>query len=209
MLPAESFVNIGLSLNNEDSSSYPNSHHVGESKEKNYSGFINLNSSGILLDGSESKDLSIESVDIETFNEMFQSFSRKSRISNIIILFLLIIIAYLIHQLYMVEGEQKTLTVELEKMKKERKAAASLVELSSSKNTKLDEHCTRDSLVEVSNCYFNIHASASIGECGRSMINEITDWYANNLRWDDYSSGNDNQNNMKSTYARWMSMTFL
>lgn len=188
MLPAASFINVGKNLREDSASNQFSSYtYYGEESSPmlDYGGGgskTSFNTKGVLiLDGEDSKDLTIESVDIDTYNEMYHHLSRKNRLFLVATIILSMTLSGLLHQIYQIRKREKQLARELLKVRVEQEK---LLDQSCKKQ---NECPTNESSFELKTCYFNVQTSASLGECGKNLKNNFLEWYEDTI-YEVYSS---------------------
>ncbi len=204
MLPAASFINVGKSLKEDSAPNQFSSYTYGEASSAmlvDYGGGeskTSFNAKGVLiLDGEESKDLTIESVDIDTYNEMYHHLSRKNRLFLFATIILSMTLSGLLHQIYQIRKREKQLARELIKVRVEQEKLLD-------QSWKKENECpTNESSFELKTCYFNIQTSASLGDCGKNMKNNFLEWYDDTIYeaysswWDDFFGKREQENGIK------------
>lgn len=145
----------------------------------------------LIIDGelSESKELTIDTVDIETFNEMYSHLKRRNRIYHISFILLLLTNALFIYQLYTSKETEKDLHLKIEKIVNEKKKLMEQISLKRQEGEKqqcflcgsTNDHSTP--LFEISNCYMSIQTTASLGQCSKDLQSSIENWYQGYYAW--------------------------
>jgi len=189
MLPAASFIDVGKNLYRDDLSTYQFSSGLnpllGHGEEESKMSYMSVRSKGtLIIEGLESREFNVESVDIDAYNEMYRNLSRKNRIFNVITCVLSIIILYLGYQLYLVGRREGLLVYELLKVEQEK---GRLLDLTLNNNMNKCSNDSQLSLFELNSCFFKLQTSASLGECGKNLKQDIIDWY-DKVIYDAYSS---------------------
>ena len=212
MLPAASFIDVGKNLYRDDLSTYQFSSGLnlllGHGEEESKMSYMSVRSKGtLIIEGLESREFNVESVDIDAYNEMYygtfhcrefnvesvdidaynemyRNLSRKNRIFNVITCVLSIIILYLGYQLYLVGRREGLLVYELLKVEQEK---GRLLDLTLNNNMNKCSNDSQLSLFELNSCFFKVQTSASLGECGKNLKQDIIDWY-DKVIYDAYSS---------------------
>ena len=194
LLPSNSFIKVGMILGkNEDST---NVIRVPPQDEKNLTIDDDLDSNNtevmsskdaIVVEDplSESKELTIETMDVETFSEMYSFLKRKNRIYNVFLFILIMTNAISMHHIHSAQERERTLNQNLEKLSIENTKLMEQITIFENKKQEqslcYDDHTQQSTdnplLLEVNNCYFNFQASATLGQCSKDIQNTMQNWY--------------------------------
>jgi hypothetical protein len=163
MLPAASFMNVGSYLRHQSV--------VIENDLRSVNSELTESKNGILIvDNFDPAIVSYESVDIEAIDDIQESFVRKDRIIHmlmVVCLLLTTVSAFLFRESVHSKRSIERLQTQFE----ESEAELAKIRLS---NFIAED---RPTFFHLSNCYFDMRAAASLGECGEDVTQSLNSWY--------------------------------
>mmetsp|Transcript_7970 Transcript_7970/g.9940 ORF Transcript_7970/g.9940 Transcript_7970/m.9940 type:complete len:304 (+) Transcript_7970:131-1042(+) len=109
---------------------------------------------------------------------------KKNLVLSVVLLVLAIIIPLLLRELHLGKQRERGLIQDVEKLRMERSRI--LQDVTSLNN---DRDCSGDdeSLFELENCYLNVRATASLGQCAEDLRKDAIYWYdAYSVWWDEF-----------------------
>ena len=181
MLPATSFIKVGENLHEDpflhEQTLSSTTIDAGKEEHKHQEkDMIRIASRGALiipLDEGQSQELTIDTIDIETYNDMCDKFSKKNRIYKLIIFFFTFTTLYSIYSMERLRKREKHLNLKLQQLKDdmERLTRFSLNEKGD------DDKCSDASVFGFENCYFKVQTSASLGQCTKNWREDMNEWY--------------------------------
>lgn len=164
--------------------------------------------------GESSKELTIETIDVDAFNEMYLILQRKNRFYRVILFILLLTNSFSMYQWYTSKEMERELNVNIRHLSKEKKK---LKEQIVNSNLGGEQQCSflcgrRDShekatetFFEMKNCYFNIQTKTALGPCSKDLQNSVQNWYEGLIYgawWNQYFGNSNEEDANDSTKER-------
>lgn len=163
IFPADSFVNVACVLQNQNDVSeeydYGIVSELTECKQENF-----------IIEHKDSVAVSYSSFDVEAIDDIKDSIKKKDLVIRFLIGIFLVMTGVSVHLLREVL-QGKRVVRELELKLNEYRDQLNKV------NLKLNDKGDVYEIFDLSNCYFNFKASASIGACGEEYTKTINTWY--------------------------------
>lgn len=163
MLPAASFMNVGCYLRHQSVEIEHNQRSVNSELTESKNGIL-------IVENIDPVILSYHSADVEAIVDIQNSFARKDRIIHMLMVVCLLLTTY---SAFLFK-ESLYAKRSFEKLKTEFKESEAKLARIRSAYLINEDHPT---LLNVSNCYFDIRAAASLGTCGEDATHIFNSWY--------------------------------